>query len=201
MKLDGWTIAAMGLGAVGLGVSLWAFIMAQTATESPPPPPPNVPPSPPTGQRETAMGYEKGVPTTITLIDVGNGKKMREDAGQAFLAMQAAAKQEGVIITVSSGFRSQAEQTYFYNCYITKSCNNGNKAARPGFSNHQNGRAADLNTGSGPAGYISKVYRWLAKNGARYGFKNDVSGEPWHWTYYSSSAAVAGLGFQPLSLL
>ncbi|CAF0776769.1 unnamed protein product [Rotaria sp. Silwood1] len=107
----------------------------------------------------------------------------------AFDKMATAAKQAGVTITIASGFRTVARQEYFWNCYQTKACNNGNLAARPGTSNHGRGVALDLNTNCGtqsgakPNCGGSKVYQWLKNNGHKYGFKRTVQSEPWHWEY------------------
>jgi LAS superfamily LD-carboxypeptidase LdcB len=56
----------------------------------------------------------------------------------------------------------------------------GNLAAKPGYSNHQNGISMDV---GGINGYNTKAYSWLKANAAKYGFKNDVGGEYWHWTF------------------
>lgn len=112
----------------------------------------------------------------------------------AFDKMATAAKQAGVTITIASGFRTIARQEYFYNCYITKSCNGGNLAAVPGTSNHGRGAALDLNTncgsqsGSTPACGGSAVYQWLYKYGHTYGFTRTVQSEPWHWEYVGAGA-------------
>ncbi len=57
-------------------------------------------------------------------------------------------------------------------------CNNCNRAARPGTSNHQSGHALDLNT-SAPG-----VLSWLNANGARFGFSRTVPSEAWHWEWW-----------------
>jgi len=112
----------------------------------------------------------------------------------AFDKMASAAKQAGVTITIASGFRTVARQEYFWNCYQTKQCNNGNLAARPGTSNHGKGIALDLNTNCGtqtgakPNCGGSKVYQWLLNNGHKYGFKRTVQSEPWHWEYVGAGA-------------
>ena len=68
------------------------------------------------------------------------------------------------------------------NCYITKKCNNGNLAAKPGTSNHGVGLALDLNSsGSG-------VYSWLKNNAHAHGFIRTVSSETWHWEYRPGSS-------------
>lgn len=112
----------------------------------------------------------------------------------AFDKMASAAKKSGITITINSGFRTIARQEYFWNCYKTKSCNNGNLAARPGTSNHGRGIALDLNTNCGkqtgaqPNCHASKVYQWLKNNAHKYGFKRTVQSEPWHWEYVGTNA-------------
>lgn len=124
-----------------------------------------------------AYGYVKGVPTTIYVSSIGGNKVLRTDAAVAFLRMQEAARQAGITLSPSSAFRSYEEQTYFWNLF---QAGQGNKAAQPGYSNHQSGISVDIATDKS---YTSPVYVWLSQNASRFGFVNDVSGEPWHWTY------------------
>ncbi len=131
-------------------------------------------PSTPGGK--TVTGYVNGRARSIKIAPVGNGKYLRTDAAASFNKMKAAARRAGVSLGVVSGFRTMAQQKALYAAY---KAGRGNLAARPGYSNHQGGLSADLNTG----GYSSRTYRWLAANARRYGFVNDVRGEPWHWTY------------------
>lgn len=91
-------------------------------------------------------------------------------AGQ-FDAMVAAAKKDGVNITITSGFRSRAEQEKLYAAYKNGT---GNLAAKPGTSNHESGEALDL----GPP----SAYGWLKQNAGKFGFKNKIASEPWHWS-------------------
>ncbi len=122
-------------------------------------------------------GYVRGAPYAITVVTV-DGKPVERDTANAYWVMQQAAAAQGVSIRIVSGFRTQAQQQYLYNCYINGNCNNGNLAARPGYSNHQSGHALDLNTSSGG------VYNWLAANAVAFGFKRTVSSEPWHWEWW-----------------
>lgn len=122
-------------------------------------------------KERTDTAYAKGRPYSIQVIHVG-GKPVAKATGHAFLKMQAAAHAAGVRLSLTSGFRTNAEQTRLYNCYRSKRCNNGNLAARPGYSNHQNGLALDLSTSS-----------WLARNASKYGFVRTVSKEAWHYEY------------------
>src|SRR6476646_708393 len=95
----------------------------------------------------TDTGYRGGNSYSLQVIHVG-GKPPTKTTGHAFLKMQAAAHAAGVRLSLTSGFRTMAEQRHLYSCYQSKSCNNGNLAARPGYSNHQSGTAVDLSTSS-----------------------------------------------------
>ncbi|MBA2664773.1 MAG: S-layer homology domain-containing protein [Bradymonadaceae bacterium] len=112
----------------------------------------------------------------ITVIKM-DGKNVGLNTGSAYEKMRVAAAKSGVHIRINSGFRTMSEQQYFYNCYQTKRCNNGNLAARPGYSNHQSGLALDVNTSN------AAVFRWLNNNASKYGFRRTVPSEPWHWEY------------------
>ncbi len=159
---------AKGLGADGVvGPQTWAKLNAAPSANNNPTP---------SGSKKVA-GYVNGKARTITVSPIGNGKFLRSDAAVKFNAMKAAAARAGVTLHVNSGFRTMAEQRYLYNLY---KAGKGNLAARPGYSNHQGGLSADINA---PGGYSGKVYNWLKANAHKYGFKNDVGGEPWHWTF------------------
>jgi len=115
--------------------------------------------------------YDNGKAYQVDVIKIGS-KRTTKSTGHAFLKMQKAARAAGVTLSLSSGFRTNDEQQYFYNCYKSKKCNKGNLAARPGYSNHQNGRALDLSTSS-----------WLANNAGKFGFRRTVKSEPWHYEF------------------
>lgn len=117
-----------------------------------------------------------------TTID---GKPVVVETATRYYAMKNAAAKQGIYLRISSGFRTMKDQEYFYNCYKTKSCNNGNLAAKPGYSNHQNGIALDLNTSS------PGVYNWLVKNASKYGWVRAVSSEKWHWEYHPGASCNA----------
>lgn len=99
--------------------------------------------------------------------------------------MIVAAKKNGYTIKPSTtdygAWRPYEKQQYFWNCYQTKSCNNGNPAASPGTSLHGWGIASDLDYGSDAA------EAWAHKNASYYGLKFTVCdsypnncSEPWH---------------------
>jgi hypothetical protein len=110
---------------------------------------------------------------TVDVIRVG-GKRVTKSVGQAFLKFQRAAASAGVDVGLNSAFRTMAEQRYFYGCYQSGSCNSGNLAARPGYSNHQSGRAIDISNSRSS---------WVVANASRFGFKRTVPSEPWHFEY------------------
>ena len=148
--------------------------------------------SPVSCAEKAATGYTSGSPFAMSVITVG-GKSTAKPTAHAFLKMQQAADAAGVTLSINSGFRTQAEQQALYKCYQTGSCNGGNLAARPGYSNHQNGRALDLATGD---------WTWVANNAARFGFKRTVPSERWHYEFFGSDpggpcSAGAGPGTTP----
>lgn len=106
------------------------------------------------------------------------GKPMRPDVALAFDRMAAAAAADGVSLTITSAFRSDAEQAILF-------ARNPNPrwVARPGQSLHRNATELDL----GPPG----AYGWLARNATRFGFLQRYSWERWHYGYVRSPGSVS----------
>jgi LAS superfamily LD-carboxypeptidase LdcB len=129
----------------------------------------------------TVTGYSHGVPKKIKLVEVA-GVELEAATAKAFRVMAKAARKAGIDIGIRSGFRSQEKQKRLYHEYVKGW---GNLAARPGYSNHQNGKALDI--------YITdyKVYEWLKKNAAKFGFKRTVRREAWHWEYVGGDTRQA----------
>ncbi|MEM6991711.1 MAG: M15 family metallopeptidase [Myxococcota bacterium] len=125
--------------------------------------------------RTKEKGYRKGKRFPITVVHI-DGRAIEAATASAFVAMAKAAANDGVPMPLYSGFRSMEEQKYFYRCYRTCSCNECAKAAKPGYSNHQSGRALDIGMWEG-------VHPWLEANAAKFGFRATVRSEPWHWVY------------------
>jgi LAS superfamily LD-carboxypeptidase LdcB len=126
-----------------------------------------------TAHARTATGYHEGERIQIKIADCG-GAEAEVHTAIAFRAMARAAAKAGVDLRVRSGFRSFSKQQKLYKAYRK---GDGNLAARPGFSNHESGRALDL--------YVTeyKTFEWLQNHAASYGFHRTVPGEPWHWEY------------------
>jgi hypothetical protein len=125
--------------------------------------------------------------TNATYYDYAPNEKdntMTLTTACAYDSMAKAAREDGVTLLITSGFRTYERQVYFWNCYQTGNCNNGNIAAQPGTSNHGNGKALDLNAAS----TSSPQYVWLTQHAAEFGFERTVSSEPWHWELVPNSA-------------
>ena len=87
---------------------------------------------------------------------------------------------------LKSGFRTYAKQEFLYNGFIKK-LPGFNLAAKPGFSNHEDGFAYDFAIG----GYEGNPrYDWLKAHATKYGFVRTVNKEPWHWEYRPQIAAT-----------
>lgn len=128
--------------------------------------------APATPASTTHMAWQGG--RRLGAIDavVIDGKPVAVRTADAYKRMRDAARRDGVTLRINSGFRSYEEQAALYKLYRQ---GRGNLAAKPGYSNHQNGRALDLNT-SDPG-----VYRWLSRNARHFGFRRTVPSEKWHW--------------------
>ena len=116
-------------------------------------------------------GYRHGVEVPICVSSV-EGKLVEVHTAASYQALKVAARADGVDLRIVSGFRTMARQRELYAAYRAGT---GNLAAHPGFSNHQSGKALDLNT-SDPG-----VYRWLASHAGGHRFRRTVTSEKWHW--------------------
>jgi hypothetical protein len=110
------------------------------------------------------------------------GKPMRPDVALAFDRMAAAAHEEaGLFISISSGFRSDAEQARLFAAHPDPKW-----VAPPGESLHRYATELDL----GPPA----AYAWLAANASRFGFIKRYSWEAWHFGY-TRSPGSSSVGF------
>ena len=110
------------------------------------------------------------------------GKPMRPDVALAFDRMAAAARREaGIFLSVTSGFRSDAEQARLFAAHPDPKW-----VAPPGESLHRYATELDL----GPR----EAYGWLAANATGFGFVQRYTWEPWHYGY-TRSPGSSSLGF------
>jgi hypothetical protein len=98
------------------------------------------------------------------------GKPMRPDVARAFDRLAAAAHSDGVHLTITSGYRSDAEQAELYARHPDPKW-----VAPAGKSLHRFGTELDL----GPPA----AYGWLAGNARRFHFVKRYEWEPWHYGY------------------
>jgi hypothetical protein len=104
------------------------------------------------------------------LLIFRDGEGMRPDVAAAYDQMAAAARADGVVLIVVSGFRSDAEQAELFAANPDPTW-----VAPPGQSLHRCATELDI----GP----SSAYGWLAANAARFGFELRYQWEPWHWGF------------------
>jgi hypothetical protein len=127
-----------------------------------------------------AKGYQHGRPLRVRVVDVG-GVDVEVATARAFRSMQRAAAAAGVRLRIESGFRTYERQAELYRAWRRGA---GHLAARPGYSNHQLGRALDLEIDRA-------TLAWLQANARRHGFHRTVRGEPWHWEYLGAPRRIA----------
>ena len=143
-------------------------------------------------------------PELKALPSAYGGLSMRPEAADAFVEMAQAAAQDGFSLRVVSGYRSYHRQTSIYGNYRNQygAATADTFSARPGFSEHQTGLAADINTASTRAHFENTAtYRWLTEHCWDYGFilrypqdKEAITGyrfEPWHYRYVGVDTALA----------
>jgi D-alanyl-D-alanine carboxypeptidase len=147
------------------------------------------------------------VPSVSLRVPGNSSMQVRKVTAADLEKLVRGAKNDGINLQLSSGYRSYSFQVSLYNSYVQS---DGQAAAdrasaRPGYSEHQTGLAADLDDlnhqchleacfGDTPEG------KWLAAHAYEYGFvirypkgKESITGyeyEPWHIRYLGIPAAT-----------
>lgn len=129
---------------------------------------------PAVGVSDTMAAAGNGNLPDSLLTAIGGGFRLARPAADAYQRMVNAARRDGVTFGVSDAYRSYAEQVDIADRLGLYG--QGGVAAVPGTSNHGWGLALDLDLDE-------RAQAWMRENGWRYGYFEDVSGEPWHWTY------------------
>lgn len=139
----------------------------------------------------SALGYQSGKTVKIQVVTV-DGLLIEKNTAYDYLLMRRAATKAGISLLITSAYRSNDQQTRIYNQRYTNGVLNAvgrkkGEAARPGYSNHQMGKALDIKVGLTvadlAAGSHTPTYLWLTSNAHLYGFVNSVPKEPWHWSH------------------
>jgi hypothetical protein len=108
-------------------------------------------------------------------------KGMRPDVAAAFDRMALAARGDGIVLLVVSGFRSDAEQAALFAAHPDPKW-----VAPPGQSLHRCATELDL----GP----ESAYGWLAANAGRFGFLKRYEWEAWHFGFVAGPAPCSEAG-------
>ena len=133
------------------------------------------------------------------------GRELRAEAAQALTDLFAAASADGLTLSVQSAYRSYDYQLNTFRNQVDRfgQAKAEVQVARPGYSEHQTGLAADIGGGGCDieSCFASTAEgQWVAANGYRFGFlirypdgKQDVTGfkyEPWHVRYVGVALAT-----------
>lgn len=128
-------------------------------------------------------------------------KYVRSATADALQKLAAGAAASGLTLNLQSGYRSYDFQVALYNSYVSQDgqAKADTYSARPGYSEHQTGFAADLGGTTSPSCNVEECYantpegQWLAAHSWEYGFiirypkdKTAITGytyEPWHVRY------------------
>ncbi len=124
-------------------------------------------------ETEVSLG-ESPIPYSLTAP-----KKLNKTLEWRFKAAQAAAKQDGVSLSITSGYRTLSRQKYLFNQAI-KEYGGFEAAAKwvapPNISHHPMGLAIDVNYPKGPS-----AAKWLEINGYKFGLCRTFKNEWWHF--------------------
>lgn len=128
-----------------------------------------------------------------------NNLSLRPEAAQALKVLAAAAKKDGVTLTVSSTYRSYDYQKNLFDYWVKVDGleEAERESARPGTSQHQLGMALDF-APVDDAFDKTAAGQWVYKNAAKYGWSlsfpkgyEDITGyrwECWHFRYVGVEA-------------
>ncbi|MBU3692676.1 MAG: hypothetical protein FGM47_04070 [Candidatus Nanopelagicaceae bacterium] len=124
-------------------------------------------------ETELSLG-EAPIPYSLTAP-----KKLNETLELRFKVAQAAAKQEGISLAITSGYRTLNRQTFLFN-QAKRKYGSFEAAAKwvapPGISHHPRGLAIDVNYPKSP-----NSAKWLEINGYKYGLCRVFENEWWHF--------------------
>ncbi|MCU1367650.1 MAG: peptidase and DD-carboxypeptidase VanY/endolysin [Ilumatobacteraceae bacterium] len=125
--------------------------------------------------------YGNGTLPSSELESIGQGgHRLFKPAAEAWKHAVAAAKADGIDLTVTDSYRSYDEQVDLAQRKGLYA--DGGLAATPGTSNHGWGLAVDADVTEKAA------LQWLQDNGHRFGFVQAVPREPWHWEFRPAQA-------------
>ena len=136
--------------------------------------------------------FDQGKLMGFTPVKYINGVRVVESMYDKIIALQQAAQDDGIQLTLAAGLRSWDEQVWLrmQNVidktrmhdldYIANAPSDKfyPRTGKPGYSNHHDGKAYDFNVT-----YFPEVYAWLVRNAINFDFVRTVLSERWHWEY------------------
>lgn len=219
-KKSGLPLPLLAVGVVLLGIIGFILVrillpalkptptVVDTPTAEPLPqtkPQPKSKPAPaPNKAQDDLLGhlpYDVVSESVLAPVMANSSLKMRPAAASKFREMQAAAKADGVSLTLISAFRDlETQEQLFFGVKeqrVQDATKRAEVSAPPGYSEHHTGYAVDLGDGNAPATNLEKdfaqtaAFRWLQQNALKYSFEmsfppdniQGVSYEPWHWRF------------------
>ncbi|MEM9271879.1 MAG: M15 family metallopeptidase [Cyanobacteria bacterium P01_F01_bin.143] len=147
------------------------------------------------------LPYDQVAESALVPVTADGRVSLHKAAATKFKQMQAAARNQGVLLTAISGFRTVDAQDYLFFKVKEQRVQDASKRAEvsapPGYSEHHTGYAIDIGDGKVPAVDVepgfenTAAFRWLEENAARYSFElsfprdnpQGISYEPWHWRF------------------
>jgi D-alanyl-D-alanine carboxypeptidase len=150
------------------------------------------------GQRGLILHHEPDTLVTVPTPGMERDFMLTPEASSAWLAMQDAARSQGVPLALVSAFRSFERQREIIQAKRLQGQSMDTilvSVAPPGYSEHHTGRAIDI--GSSEAEALEEVFEqtpsfaWLMDHAKTFEFtlsfpRNNPQGyvfEPWHWCY------------------
>ncbi len=209
-----WLTGVGVLGAIAVAGAVWygnqiGWDLAQlgrgpsTSVDEPTPSPiPDPDPTDPSTDPNAVLGhrpYNEAPRSDLKPITADGQIQLRTAAADSYLAMEAAARADGVILSTISGFRSvEDQQSIFFEVKAQRNQDASQRAevsAPPGYSEHHTGYAVDIGDANVPATNLSPrfentaAFRWLEEHAARFNFElsftranaQGIAYEPWHW--------------------
>ena len=137
------------------------------------------------------------------LVTIEGNESAKKEVADAYQQMKQDAAKEGLLLSITSGYRSYETQNIIYNRYKNE---HGlewadSYSARPGHSEHQTGLALDITSSRSNFDTFegTNEFTWLIENAYRYGFilrypkeKEYITGyhyESWHYRYVGKEMA------------
>ena len=164
-----------------------------------------------------ARGYTRRPVVTVDLVPV-DGRRLRAPAAEAWTAMKAAARLDGISLVLTSAYRDLDDQRALFAQRLGGRTSDAEieqtlrTSAPPGYSKHHGGYAIDVGqTGGGEAGFANTAaYRWLSEfdfaRAKRFGFipsypaggeRMGPDPEAWEFVWVGAGRIACATGTDP----